>query len=379
MNRLEPGYRLGERYTMTRHIATGGMAEVWEATDETLERQVAIKIMRPATEDEIVFAKRFHDEARHTAGLSHLNIATLFDYGDHDGLAFIVMELVRGEPLSAWLRQGGPMEPAMARSVIGQAALALGVAHEAGVVHRDVKPANILLTSEGLVKLTDFGIARAIDGTVRTRTGEILGTPYYLSPEQALGEPATGASDIYSLGVVAHELLTGRRPFDRGTPVATALAQVNDSPPPLPDDIPADLIAVVEACLAKDAADRPATAQEIAIHLGLPGLETPAADSEPAVDVDGDDARTPTPLPRLIDPRPLSTATAGRDETPSWALRALGGRPRSAQERPPRPLGVGPGRRHRLEPRHRRRPRPRRRTVAVGDDDARPATASRPT
>ncbi len=331
MNRLEPGYRLGERYTMTRHIATGGMAEVWEATDEMLERQVAIKVMRQATEDEFIFAKRFRDEARHTAGLSHLNIATLFDYGDHDGLAFIVMELVRGEPLSGWLRTGGPMEPSMARSVLGQAALALGVAHEAGVVHRDVKPANILLTSEGLVKLTDFGIARAIDGTVRTRTGEILGTPYYLSPEQALGEPATGASDIYALGVVGHELLTGRRPFDRGTPVATALAQVKDPPPPLPDDVPADLIAVVEACLAKDPADRPATAQEIAVHLGLPGLETPAAGSAPAVGVDENHTRTPTPQPRLIDLRTLASARSTREETPTWALRALDRRSRAAR------------------------------------------------
>ena len=125
------------------------------------------------------------------------------------------------------------------RSIIGQAALALGAAHKAGVVHRDVKPANILVTPEGVVKLTDFGIARAVDGSGNTQTGEVLGTPHYLSPEQALGEPATGASDLYALGVVAHEMLAGRRPFDKGTPSATALAQVNETPPPLPRGRPA--------------------------------------------------------------------------------------------------------------------------------------------
>ena len=154
------------------------------------------------------------------------------------------------------------------RSLLGQAALALGVAHEARVIHRDVKPANILVRPDGLVKLTDFGIARALDAAGHTRAGEMLGTPDYISPEQAMGEAATGASDLYALGVVAHEMLTGRRPFDRGTPIATALSHVNEPPPPLPEDTPEDLASLVSDCLAKDPADRPANARAVAARRG---------------------------------------------------------------------------------------------------------------
>ena len=172
----------------------------------------------------------------------HTNIATVFDYGEDDGLAFLVMELVDGAAAVG----GDPRARARStrdevRSIIGQAALALGVAHEARVVHRDVKPANILVREDGLVKLTDFGIARALDAIGHTRVGEMLGTPNYISPEQALGQPATGASDLYALGVVGHEMLTGQRPFDRGTPIATAMSHVNEPPPPLADDVPEDL------------------------------------------------------------------------------------------------------------------------------------------
>jgi serine/threonine-protein kinase len=157
---------------------------------------------------------------------------------------------------------------------MGQAALALGVAHEARVVHRDVKPANILIREDGLVKLTDFGIARAIDASGHTRLGEMLGTPNYISPEQAMGKPATGASDLYALGVVAHEMLCGERPFNRGTPIATALSHVQVPPPPLPDDVPEDLAMVIEDCLAKDAEQRPPNARAVALRLGLGDHET---------------------------------------------------------------------------------------------------------
>ena len=156
------------------------------------------------------------------------------------------------------------------RGIVGQAALALAAAHAAGVVHRDVKPANILVTPDGRVKLTDFGIARAVDGASHTRTGEVLGTPHYLCPEQALGEPAHRASDLYALGIVAHEMLTGRKPFDTGSPVATALAQVNDPPPPLPDGVPSDLRRIVDQSLAKAPADRPTSAAAVAAALGMP-------------------------------------------------------------------------------------------------------------
>ena len=137
------------------------------------------------------------------------------------------------------------------------------------MVHRDVKPANIMVRADGLVKLTDFGIARALDASGHTQHGELLGTPNYMSPEQALGHAATGASDLYALGVVAHEMLSGKRPFDRGTPIATALSHVQEPPPPLPDDVPEDLAHVIEDCLIKDPLDRPPHATAVALRLGL--------------------------------------------------------------------------------------------------------------
>jgi eukaryotic-like serine/threonine-protein kinase len=269
MNRLHEWFVLGGRYRLERRIASGGMADVWAGTDDVLQRPVAVKVMRPDTDHERLFALRFHDEAVHSAALLHTNIATVFDYGKDDGLAFLVMELVEGEPLSAILRKRGPLSPHEVRSIIGQAALALGVAHEARVVHRDVKPANIMVRDDGLVKLTDFGIARALDASGHTQHGEMLGTPNYISPEQALGHAATGASDLYALGVVAHEMLSGQRPFDRGTPIATALSHVNEPSPPLPDDVPEDLRDLILECLEKDPERRPANAAAVAIRLGL--------------------------------------------------------------------------------------------------------------
>ncbi|MGV1007658.1 MAG: protein kinase domain-containing protein [Dermatophilaceae bacterium] len=261
------GTTLGGRYTLLDHVASGGMGDVWTATDAVLGRSVAVKVLRPNPEP--TFAERFRDEARHAAALSHPNISTVYDYGEDEGAAYLVMEYVVGRPLSE-LIAGGPMPPEQVRVIAGQAALALASAHEAGVVHRDVKPANILVTPEGQVKLTDFGIAHAADSAAHTRTGEVLGTPQYLSPEQALGRTVTGATDLYSLGVVAHEMLTGRRPFDAGSAVATALAQVNDPPPPLPAYVRDPLRSAVESCLAKDPAERPSSAASLAALLGMP-------------------------------------------------------------------------------------------------------------
>lgn len=270
MNAIATGTLLGGRYAVERAIASGGMGEVWEATDEVLGRRVAVKVLRPWPGDDDGFLTRFRAEARHAAALAHPHIAMVYDYGEDDGTAYLVMELVPGASLSDVLAQAGPLPPQRVRTIVGQAALALAAAHDAGVVHRDVKPANILLAPDGTAKLTDFGIARAGTGSGVTVTGEVLGTPDYLSPEQALGQPATGASDLYALGVVAHELLTGARPFDMGTPVATALAQVTHEPPPLPASVPADLRGVVEACLRKDPADRPRDALVVAAALGMP-------------------------------------------------------------------------------------------------------------
>lgn len=274
------GTVLGRRYALTSRIATGGMGEVWQATDAVLGRTVAVKVMRPHTGAEPTFAARFRDEARHAASLQHPNIAAVYDFGEDDGTAFLVMEYVPGRPLSALLADG-PVPPDRTRVIIGQAALALAAAHAAGVVHRDVKPANIIVTPTGQAKLTDFGIARAGDGATHTRTGEVIGTPDYISPEQATGRPVTGASDLYALGIVAHEMLTGVRPFDKSSPVATALAQISEPPPPLPPDTPDSLRHIVESCLEKEPADRPANAAAVAAALGMPvgGLDAGPATS----------------------------------------------------------------------------------------------------
>ena len=269
MTRVGPGDVLGGRYRLDRRVASGGMADVWAAEDDVLQRRVAVKVMRPDPDHEELFALRFRDEALHSAALIHTNIATLFDYGEDDGVAYLVMELVDGAPLSAIIKERRRIDADQVRSIIGQCALALGVAHEARVVHRDVKPANILVREDGLVKLTDFGIARAVDASGHTRAGDLLGTPSYLSPEQALGRPATGASDLYALGIVGHEMLSGAKPFDKPTPIATAMSHLHEPPPPLPDDVPEDLVGVIEHLLEKDPRNRPENARAVAIRLGL--------------------------------------------------------------------------------------------------------------
>lgn len=267
---LRAGRVVGNRYALTSPIASGGMGDVWEATDTILGRDVAVKILRTDGPADEGFTERFRDEAKHAAALTHPNVAAVYDYGEEeDGTAYLVMERVPGVPLTEVIRQSHGLDPQQVRWILGQAALALAAAHDTGLVHRDVKPGNIIVTPDGTAKLTDFGIARAGDGNGHTLTGEVLGTPDYISPEQALGEQATNASDIYALGVVGHEMLTGSKPFDQGSPVATALAHVNDVPPPLSDGVPADLRTIIEACMSKSPGDRPADAREVALALGM--------------------------------------------------------------------------------------------------------------
>lgn len=321
VKRLREGFVLAERFALGHRIASGGMAEVWEARDQILGRTVAIKVIRPEYNDDPVFAARFRDEAVHAAALLHTNIATVFDFGEHDGLAYLVMERVDGRPLSQEIRERGPLHPDRVRSIIAQAALALGVAHEAHVIHRDVKPANILLREDDLVKLTDFGIARALNAAGHTRMGEMLGTPNYISPEQALGELATGASDLYSLGVVAHEALSGKRPFEAPTPVATALSHIHEAPPPLPAHVPEMLAGVVEDLLAKDPADRPPNARAVAVRLGLHDHELMGLSLNLATAVYGDDEEGLVEGPATASARrqlqaeiPTASAAVGRDD-----------------------------------------------------------------
>ncbi|SDS86189.1 serine/threonine protein kinase [Nocardioides scoriae] len=247
-----------ERYTRRRLIASGGMGEVWEARDTLLGRDVAVKVLRRELADDAGFRARFSAEARHAAGLQHPGIAAVYDVGvPTDGQPpYLVMELVDGRPLSDLLAGDRALDPEQTRRLALQVARALGVAHRAGVVHRDVKPANLLVMPTGQVKITDFGIARAAGDASLTQTGQIVGSPHYLSPEQARGEASTPASDVYALGVVLFECLSGRRPFGAETAVATALAHLRDEVPPLPDGLPEDLVRITRRALAKDPAER---------------------------------------------------------------------------------------------------------------------------
>ena len=260
----EPGVRtLGDRYELLSLVATGGMGQVWRAHDALLDRLVAVKLLRSEYTGDPTFLARFRAEAQHTARLVHPNIAALHDYGevvapDRSGetLAYLVMELVEGEPLSALLTRCGRLDPHRTLDIVRQTAAALAVAHAAGVVHRDVKPGNVLVGWDGVVKITDFGIAWSASSVPLTRTGQVVGTAHYLSPEQAEGGKAGPASDVYALGAITYECLAGRRAFDGEGPVQIALAQIRDEPEPLPDDVPEPLRTLVARALVKDPALR---------------------------------------------------------------------------------------------------------------------------
>jgi serine/threonine-protein kinase len=255
---------LGGRYHLESRIAIGGMGEVWNARDEVLGRNVAIKILKEEYAGDPGFLERFRNEARHTALLNHNGIANVFDYGEDSGSAYLVMELVPGEPLSSILEREKVLSPDRTLNIMAQTARALAVAHARGLVHRDVKPGNLLITPDNRVKVTDFGIARLADQVPLTQTGQVMGTAQYLAPEQATGQQATGSSDIYSLGVIGYECLTGHRPFSGESQIAIALAQVNDAPPPLPEQVPAPVRALLMSMLSKDPRNRPANAIKLA-------------------------------------------------------------------------------------------------------------------
>jgi eukaryotic-like serine/threonine-protein kinase len=265
--RLGPNDLLGGRYRLARQIASGGMGTVWEAEDSVLHRAVAVKIPSEGLASDDRFVERFRREATAAAALSHPNIGGVFDYGEDGDTPFIVLELIEGRTLADRLRSEERLGPDEAARVTAIVADALHAAHEAGIVHRDVKPANIMLTAEGDVKVMDFGIAAAAGATPITTTGATMGTATYISPEQAAGEKATPSSDVYSLAVVLYEMLAGRPPFTGDSPVAVATAHVRDEPPPLQDVAPGTPRHLLEACrqaLAKDPSSRPPSAAALA-------------------------------------------------------------------------------------------------------------------
>ncbi len=319
---MQPGVRtLAGRYALDSLLATGGMGQVWRGRDTVLRRDVAVKVLRSEYTGDPTFLARFRAEARHTAGLTHPNIATLHDYGESsDGpggerVAWLVMELVQGESLAAVLARGR-LDPLRTARLMRQAAAGLGAAHAAGVVHRDVKPGNLLVAPDGTVEITDFGIAWSASSAALTGTGQVIGTAHYLSPEQAAGRPAGPASDVYALGLVGYECLAGRRAFDGDNSLQVVVMQLQDDPPPLPADVPAALRAVVERALHKDPAQRfpdgtalAAALDRVVDTLGDGGTaDTAVLPAAPATRV------LPATAPRAADRPPVP---AGRPAVPA--------------------------------------------------------------
>ena len=319
---------LAGRYRLGPLLGQGGMAEVYDAMDERLARPVAVKLLLPAFAAQAGMRDRFEAEARSAARLSHPSVVAVFDSGEDDGTPFIVMERLPGETLAdrmgaaslevEWLRK-------MARDVLG----ALGAAHAAGVVHRDVKPANILIAADGRAKVADFGIAKALEEAPSELTGanQLLGTPAYLAPERLDGLPATSRSDLYAFGVVLYEALTGVRAFPGTTPLSVAYAIQNADPVPLDEVRPglaADLVTTVERAMHRDPAERFATAAEMAGALDAHAAGTAAADSTVAMAGPSPESAT------VMMPLPADAGTASSDEStagskPFWAGGLFGG------------------------------------------------------
>jgi eukaryotic-like serine/threonine-protein kinase len=340
---LSSGQLLGQRYRLSRRIAIGGMGEVWQAADTRLDRHVAVKVLKPELSGDPEFRRRFHTEARMTASLNHPGIAAVHDYGDvpsdPDGAgagdylgAYFVMELVRGDSLATILARQPRLALRRTLDVLEQAGKALQAAHECGVVHRDIKPGNILITPDGRVKLTDFGIARVVDAEPVTQHGMVLGTAHYIAPEQAAGDEAGPAGDVYSLGVVGYECLAGQRPFEADNAVTVAMMHIRDRPPPLPAEVPPATRALIEAALTKDPGQRYRTGGEFAAAVAAvrtghrPPLPSGVVTSAPTVVFPGRPAGTlgnhPSPTATLPPPPPLRYPARGGAWR--WAMALLG-------------------------------------------------------
>lgn len=347
---MRPGKAVtfGNRYQLGNRIAIGGMGEVWEATDLVIGRQVAIKILKDEYMGDPGFLERFRAEARHAALVSHEGIANVYDYGEEDGSAYLVMELVPGEALSTILERERVLPADQVMDIVAQTASALAAAHKAGLVHRDIKPGNLLITPDHRVKITDFGIARIADQVPLTATGQVMGTVQYLSPEQASGHPATPSTDIYSLGIVAYEALAGRRPFTGESQVAIAMAHINDTPPSLPVTVPEPVRNLVLAAIAKDPKDRPESAEAFAraARALRDGQVDRAAQAVPAVLGAGAAAALSTDTAQLDRTQAMERPTQDLNSTvpqPRDDFEALLGRSEFAPAPPPARQSAGTG------------------------------------
>ncbi|WP_144276261.1 serine/threonine-protein kinase [Demequina sp. NBRC 110053] len=320
---ISSGTTLGGRYVLTSLLAVGGMGEVWRGTDSELDRPVAVKVLKDGAAANETFLKRFRNEAKNAAGLAHENIAQVLDYGDQDGTAYLVMELVEGEPLSTIIERERTLAEDRLVRIMAGTARGLAAAHAAGVMHRDIKPGNLLIAEGDVVRITDFGVSRSTDQTTLTQTGMVMGTAQYLAPELALGKPATPASDLYALGIIAFESVNGKRPFTAATAVDIAIAHVNDPVPPLPGTVSPDLARLIGDLLEKNPKKRPRTAADLLARLDSLTLREPGAtpppptapsnDSPASASAPSDGARTrgrggrtmpPSIAPREYRPRP---------------------------------------------------------------------------
>ncbi len=322
---LRAGQVLAGRYRLGRRIAIGGMGEVWQADDTRLGRQVAVKVLKPELSGDAEFRRRFHAEARMTASLNHPGIAAVHDYGeaasdpDRPGaylLAYLVMELIAGDPLATILARQPRLALDRTLDILEQAGHALQAAHERGLVHRDIKPANILITPAGTVKLTDFGIARAVNAAPMTCNGMVMGTAHYIAPEQAAGNEAGPACDVYALAVVGYECLAGQRPFTAERAVSVAMMHIRDQPPPLPADVPQGARALIESALVKDPRRRYGTGGEFAAAVAAvrcgqrPPPMTPRAGSASTARLP--QAQAPASSPQMSSTQAVSQPPGGR-------------------------------------------------------------------
>lgn len=344
---LSSGVLLGGRYRLDERIASGGMGDVWRGTDEVLGRTVAVKSLLPALLEEPGFAERFRGEARTMATINHPGVVDVYDYGSDQHIAFLVMEYVEGDALSRTLSRVGRLTPARTMALVAQAADALHAAHEKGIVHRDVKPGNLLVRPNGTLVLTDFGIARSEMVGQLTAAGSVLGTASYISPEQASGAVATPASDVYALGVVAYQCLSGRRPFEGDNPLEIAMKHVRETPRALPSDTPPVVRSIVERALAKDPSARWPTAAAMAAvsrqaATTLAGQPRPPAAGQPrppAVNQPRSPATGQARPPAMGQPRPQVGQHPGHTmHRPPTAPRPTSGAPVS----PVGPMSPGP-------------------------------------
>jgi serine/threonine-protein kinase len=310
---ISPGTMLGGRYRLEERIASGGMGDVWRCVDDVLGRTVAVKVLLPSLLEEPGFTERFRAEARTMATINHPGVVDIYDYGSDSTVgAYLVMEYVEGDALSRTLARVGRLTPARTMALVAQAADALHAAHEKGVVHRDVKPGNLLVRPNGTLVLTDFGIARSAGAAQLTAAGSVLGTATYISPEQAMGEQATALSDIYALGVVAYQCLAGRRPFEGENPLEIAMRHVRETPPMLPPDIPPQVRAIVERAMAKDPASRWPTAAAFAGIARRCAADLAAANPRPGIvpppPGGGHQPVSGSPTPVSVPPKPPAIA-----------------------------------------------------------------------